>query len=400
MPLVRDIFSPEQEPFFRFASPESQEINQRRFAEVAPKLTSPNERLKDMDSMGVDIQAISPSPAQYYYWTDGELGLQLARMQNDRVAEIVRAYPTRFVGMGTVPLQDVERATQELERIVRELGLRAVEISTNINGVDFDDPRFEQFFAKIEELDALIFMHPIGFTDAGRFREYYLTNVIGQPLESTVAVSRLIFGGVLERHPNLKLCVAHGGGYLPYYAGRMDHGYKVRPECQRLISRSPSAYLHQLYYDTVVYTGETLASLVRQVGSEHVLLGTDYPYRHGRERPGRAYCWSTVALASGQRETLGRQCGAVVEDYAVMDGPAELSPTAQIKGMSRAGLAGSSVISIPSEASASLIALAMAAGTPLMELSPVPFAPKGVKGEGVTRCAVSTWGTSPAVGRR
>ncbi|HJY81949.1 MAG TPA: amidohydrolase family protein, partial [Candidatus Binatia bacterium] len=227
MPLVRDIFSPEQEPFFRFASPESQEINQRRFAEVAPKLTSPNERLKDMDSMGVDIQAISPSPAQYYYWTDGELGLQLARMQNDRVAEIVRAYPTRFVGMGTVPLQDVERATQELERIVRELGLRAVEISTNINGVDFDDPRFEQFFAKIEELDALIFMHPIGFTDAGRFREYYLTNVIGQPLESTVAVSRLIFGGVLERHPNLKLCVAHGGGYLPYYAGRMDHGYKV-----------------------------------------------------------------------------------------------------------------------------------------------------------------------------
>jgi len=164
MPLVRDIFSPEKEPFFHFASPETLEINQRLFAEVAPKLTSPEERLKDMDSMGIDIQAISPSPNQYYYWTDGELGLQLARMQNDRVAEIVRAHPTRFVGMGTVPLQDVDRATQELERIVRELGLRAVEISTNINGVDFDDPRFDPFFAKVEELDAFLFMHPIGFT--------------------------------------------------------------------------------------------------------------------------------------------------------------------------------------------------------------------------------------------
>lgn len=284
-PLVRDIFSPEKEPFFRFSSPETQEINQRLFASVAPKLTSPEERLKDMDAMGIDIQAISPSPAQYYYWTDGELGLQLAQMQNNRVAEIVQAHPTRFVGMGTVPLQDVDRAVHELERIVRELSLRAVEVSTNVNGVDFDDPRFQPFFTKAEELEALIFMHPIGFTDAGRFREYYLTNVIGQPLESTVAVSRMIFGGVLERHPQLKLCVAHGGGYLPYYAGRMDHAYTVRPECQRGISRPPSTYLRQLYYDTVIYTGETLASLVAKVGSDRVLLGTDYPFDMGESDP-------------------------------------------------------------------------------------------------------------------
>jgi aminocarboxymuconate-semialdehyde decarboxylase len=282
---VRDIFSPEKEPFFRFSSPETQEINQRLFASVAPKLTSPEERLKDMDAMGIDIQAISPSPAQYYYWTDGELGLQLAQMQNNRVAEIVQAHPTRFVGMGTVPLQDVDRAVHELERIVRELSLRAVEVSTNVNGVDFDDPRFQPFFTKAEELEALIFMHPIGFTDAGRFREYYLTNVIGQPLESTVAVSRMIFGGVLERHPQLKLCVAHGGGYLPYYAGRMDHAYTVRPECQRGISRPPSTYLRQLYYDTVIYTGETLASLVAKVGSDRVLLGTDYPFDMGESDP-------------------------------------------------------------------------------------------------------------------
>jgi len=284
-PLVRDLFTPDTDPFTRFSTAETQEINQRMFASVVPKLTSPEERLKDMDAMGIDMQVISPSPMQYYYWTNGELGLQLAQLQNNRVAEIVQAYPARFVGMGTIPLQDIERAVQELRRIVRDLGLRAVEVSSNVNGVDYDDPRFAPFFATAEELEVLIFMHPIGFTDAGRLRDYYLTNVIGQPLESTVAVSRMIFAGVLERHPRLKFCVAHGGGYLPYYAGRMDHAYTVRPECQRGISRPPSTYLRQLYYDSVIYTGDTLTSLLEKVGSDHVLLGTDYPFDMGEADP-------------------------------------------------------------------------------------------------------------------
>jgi aminocarboxymuconate-semialdehyde decarboxylase len=187
--------------------------------------------------------------------------------------------------MGTVPLQDVDRAVQELERITRDLGLRAVEVSSNVNGIDYDDARFAPFFAKAEELGVFLFMHPIGFTDGGRLREYYLTNTIGQPLESTIAVSRMIFGGLFERHPQLKFCVAHGGGYLPYYAGRMDHAYHVRPECQRGISRAPSTYLRQLYYDSVIYTGTTLASLVATVGSDHVLLGTDYPFDMGEDDP-------------------------------------------------------------------------------------------------------------------
>lgn len=284
-PLVRDIFTPDKEPFTRFSTPETQEINQRMFASVAPKLTFPAEHLKDMDAMGIDIQVISPSPTQYYYWTDGELGVQLAQLQNNRVAEIVQAHPTRFAGMGTVPLQDIDRAIQEIERCTRELGLRAVEVSSNINGVDYDDPRFAPFFTKAEELGVLLFMHPIGFTDGARLREYYLTNTIGQPLESTVAVSRMIFGGVFERHPQLKFCVAHGGGYLPYYAGRMDHAYTVRPECQRAISRPPSAYLRQLYYDSVIYTGTTLAALIATVGSDRVMLGTDYPFDMGESDP-------------------------------------------------------------------------------------------------------------------
>ena len=284
-PLVRDLLTPDKEPFLRFTTAETRQITQKQLAALLPKLTDPQEKLKDMDRMGIDIQAISPGPFQYYYWTEGELGLQLARMQNDRVAAIVRSHPDRFVGMGTLPLQDTEKAVQELGRVVKELGLRAVEISSNVNGVDLDDPRFEPFWAKAQELDVLIFIHPLGFTDAERLKDYLLNNVIGQPLEEAVVLSRLIFSGVLERYPNLKIAVAHGGGYLPYYPGRMDHAYEVRPECKKHISRPPSEYLKRLYFDTVVYQQASLESLVRYAGSDHVLLGTDYPFDMGEDNP-------------------------------------------------------------------------------------------------------------------
>ncbi len=284
-PLVKDLLTPEKEPLFRFATPETLQINQQMFAGLRPKLIDPQERLKDMDKMGIAIQAISPGPNQFYYWTDGELGAKLARMQNDRVAQIVRSRPDRFVGMGTLPLQDTQKAVQELERIVKELGLHAVEISSNVAGADFDAPRFEPFWAKVQELDVLVFVHPVGFTDAERLKDYYLNNVIGQPLEEAVFVSRLIFGGVLERYPDLKIVVGHGGGYLPFYPGRMDHAYKVRPESKPHITRPPSEYLKKLYFDSIVYQEPSLENLVRFAGSDHVLLGTDYPFDMGEADP-------------------------------------------------------------------------------------------------------------------
>jgi len=284
-PLVRDLLTPDKEPFLRFTTAETRQITQTQLAALLPKLTDPQEKLKDMDRMGIDIQAISPGPFQYYYWTEGELGLKLARLQNDRVAAIVRSHPDRFVGMGTLPLQDTEKAVQELGRIVKELGLRAVEISSNVNGVDLDDPRFEPFWAKAQELDVLIFIHPLGFTEAERLKDYLLNNVIGQPLEEAVVLSHLIFSGTLERYPNLKIAVAHGGGYLPYYPGRMDHAYAVRPECKKHISRPPSEYLKRLYFDTIVYQEASLEALVQYAGSDHVLLGTDYPFDMGEDDP-------------------------------------------------------------------------------------------------------------------
>jgi aminocarboxymuconate-semialdehyde decarboxylase len=284
-PLVRDLLTPEKEPFLRFTTAETREITQKQLVALLPKLTDPQEKLKDMDKMGIAIQAISPAPFQYYYWADGELGLKLARMQNDRIAEIVRSHPDRFVGMGTLPLQDTGKAVQELQRVVNELGFHAVEISSNVTGVDLDDPRFEPFWAKAQELDVLVFIHPLGFTDAERMKDYLLNNVIGQPLEEAVFVSRLIFSGVLERYPNLKIVVGHGGGYLPYYPGRMDHAYAVRPECKKHISRPPSEYLKKLYFDTIVYQQPSLEHLVRYAGSDHVLLGTDYPFDMGEADP-------------------------------------------------------------------------------------------------------------------
>ena len=163
--------------------------------------------------------------------------------------------------------------------------MRGVEIGTNVNGAELSDPSFRPFFARAEELGALVFLHPDGFPDGRRLSEHYFMNVIGNPLDSTVAVSHLIFDGVLDAHPRLKVLVAHGGGFLPAYAGRMDHAYRMRPDCRERIRRRPTSYLQRLYFDTVVFTTHQLEYLVRQYGSQHLLMGTDYPFDMGMDDP-------------------------------------------------------------------------------------------------------------------
>jgi aminocarboxymuconate-semialdehyde decarboxylase len=283
-PLVRELQSPTAEPFDRFGGPSTQ-YNKQHFADIRPQLTTPDVRLADMDRMGVDVQAISVAPPQYYYWTPGHLGRRLARMENDHLAEIVAGHPDRFVGLGTVPMQDVEGAIAELRYLASELGFRGIEICSNVAGDDLDDHRFLAFWEEVERLRLLVVIHPHGFTQGDRLTDYYLINVVGNPLDSTVAVSRLVFGGVLARHPALKICVVHGGGYLPLYPYRMDHAWQVRPESRERIPRPPSTYLARLYFDTVVFDPRQLANLVRWAGDDHVLLGTDYPYDMGETDP-------------------------------------------------------------------------------------------------------------------
>ena len=275
-----------EDPFAFFSGPETSEYNAHHFNEgLASKLTDPAERIADMDRIGIDIQALSVAPPQYYYWVDPALGRRLARMQNENLAAIVADHPDRFVGLATAPMQDVEAAVAELEYGVRELNFKGIEICTNINGLDLDDRRFEPFWAKAAELDAVVVLHPHGFPYGNRFMDYYLTNVIGNPLDSTIASTRLIHGGVLERYADLKIVVVHGGGYLPFYSSRMDHAYEERPEGTHHITRPPSTYLRQMYFDCLVFDEAHLEFLVRQMGADHVMIGTDYPYDMGHYAP-------------------------------------------------------------------------------------------------------------------
>lgn len=277
----------EREPSIIYANAATRQLNQQQMKERAPKLSDIATRLADMDRMGIDVQAVSPSPSQYYYYADPAFGLELARDINDRMAEIAAGHPDRFVGMGTVPLQDPKLAVRELERCVKKLGLRGIEIGTNVNGVDLADPRLklERFFAKAQELGVVLFMHPMGFTHADRMTEHYFNNIIGNPLESTLAVSHLIFGGVLDRHPRLKFCVAHGGGYVAHYHARMDHGWKARSDTRTVLKKKPSSYLKKFWFDTITFDTGLLQNLVERVGAKQVVMGSDYPYDMGDDDP-------------------------------------------------------------------------------------------------------------------
>jgi aminocarboxymuconate-semialdehyde decarboxylase len=240
---------------------------------------------------------------QYYYWAEPELGLASSRLINDRIAQTVAGHPDRFVGLGTVPLQAPELAVAEMKRCVEDLGLRGIEISTNVDGRDLSDPALRPFFAAAEELDLLIFIHPHHFTHPQRLEQFYLNNLIGNPLESTIAVSHLIFGGVLERYAGLKICVAHGGGYLGAYAGRLDHGYRARCDCREHISRPPSDYLRRLYFDTMVFEADQLAFLVDKWGADHIVMGTDYPFDMGEPQPVE-FVQSVQSLSDEQRALI------------------------------------------------------------------------------------------------
>jgi len=261
------------------------EVNAQQLIDIKPKMLSVDERLADMDRMGVDIQAIAVPPYQFYYWAEPESAREATRIMNDHLAEVAAGHPDRFATLATLPMQNTEMAVAELKRCVKDLGMRGAEISTNVNGEELSSSRLAPLFAAAEELDILIFIHPSGFTHAQRFGENYFVNLIGHPLESTLAIGYLIFDGVLDRHPGLKICIAHGGGYAPAYAGRFDHGFHARPDCRQRISEPPSTYMRRLYFDTMVFEPDQLEFLIRKYGADHVLLGTDYPYDMGEDDP-------------------------------------------------------------------------------------------------------------------
>jgi len=246
-----------------------------------PKLTQIDSRLADMDAMGIDVQVISPSPTQYYYWADYELASRLTVVQNEAIAALVTAHPDRLSGLATVALQYPSLAAEQLKYAVKVLGLRGVEISSSVNGRELSDPSLDPFWVAAQELGALVFLHPFGTTLGERVTSHYLVNTIGQPLETTIALSHLIFGGVLDSHPGLKIVAAHGGGYLPTYSGRSDHALAVRPEAATRTRTKPSEHLKRIWFDSIVYDPAALRTLVDHVGVSQVVVGTDYPFDMG-----------------------------------------------------------------------------------------------------------------------
>jgi aminocarboxymuconate-semialdehyde decarboxylase len=273
------------QPRHQFANEATREVNREQARRTRVQFTSVEKRLDDMNLMGIDIQAITPSPAQTLYSVPADLGIETARVINDNIADICGKHPDRFVGLGTVPFQAPEPAVAELDRLHKSLGLRGIEIATNVAGADLSEPRFRPIFQRAEELGLVLFMHPTGFPEASRFRDHYFTNIIGNPLDTTVAVHHLIFGGVLQDCPNLKLVLSHGGGFLPAYSGRIDHAASARPDTCTCLRHMPTTYLKRLYFDTIVYTHQQLHYLVENYGADHVLMGTDYPADMGEVDP-------------------------------------------------------------------------------------------------------------------
>ena len=233
-------------------------------------------RLKEMDATGIDMQVVSPSIMQQCtYGLDPERALAMERLGNDRVAEAVAQHPGRLVGLGSLPLQDVALASAELERCMRDLKLRGVIISSQINGIELGDARLRPFWAKAEALGAVIFIHPAGHSDA-RMRRNRLMITIGQPLEEAYAVSSLVYEGVMDAFPKLKIMIAHGGGYLPFYSGRHDNDYRYGRSPQ--LKGDFSSYLARFFYDSVVFNPDMLEFLVNKVPASHVMLASDYPF--------------------------------------------------------------------------------------------------------------------------
>lgn len=242
-------------------------------------------RLRDMDAADVDIQALSVPPFLFFNAIEAKQAAECARRLNDGIAAAVQRHPDRFIGLATVPMQDTDLAVAELTRAVEQLGFRGVEINSNVAGENLDAPQFEPFFARVEQLGIPIFIHPHYVAAQDRLGDYYLTNLIGNPLDTSIAAACLIFGGVLARYPRLTVYLAHGGGTTPYICGRWQHGWAVRPEPKRILDRSPMEFVRRFYFDTLAHSQPALDYLVHTFGSDKVLLGTDYPFDMGDVQP-------------------------------------------------------------------------------------------------------------------
>jgi len=274
------------------------------FREIEANCWDAGVRLQDCDKHGVRVQVLSTVPVMFSYWSQPRDGLDLSRLLNDHIAEVVRTHPQRFVGLGTIPLQAPDLAIAEMERCVGELGLCGVEIGTNVNGRNLDDPSLFPVFAAAERLGAAVFVHPWEVAGRERMSKYWMAWLVGMPSETALAVCSVLFSGLLEKLPRLRICFSHGGGAFPGIVGRIDHGFHARPDlCAIDNGHSPRRYLGKFWVDSLVHDADALRHLLRLLTPQRVALGTDYPFPLGELRPGELID-SLSDLAPDVRESL------------------------------------------------------------------------------------------------
>jgi len=239
---------------------------------------TPEQRLLDMDSMGIDVQVLSPGVSFYKYDADVSTTSAIAQDCNNEIGQMIKDFPGRFSGLANLPMQDVSAAIDELDRCMNKLNFKGAQINDHVNGKTLDDPVFLPFWKAVEQLGAMILFHQSGSTVvSARTKKYHLPNTIGNLTDRTITFATLVFGGVMDKFPNLRICLSHGGGYTCFGIGRIDRGWEVKREACANISRPPSAYLRAFYYDCITFSGPALRMLIDTVGIDRVVLGTDYP---------------------------------------------------------------------------------------------------------------------------
>lgn len=257
------------------------------FREVEDNCWSPEKRIEESDSFAVNVQVLSTVPVMFSYWAKAADCAETSKFLNDEIAKIVEKHPKRFIGLGTVPLQDANLAIKELERC-KKIGLVGVQIGSNVNQKNLGESEFFEFFAACEELGMAVFVHPWEMMGENEMKKYWLPWLVGMPAETSRAICSLIFSGVLERLKNLRICFAHGGGSFPFTLGRIEHGFEVRPDLVAIDNQTnPRNYLGKFWLDSLVHDAAMLKYLVKLIGAEKIALGTDYPFPLGELEPGK-----------------------------------------------------------------------------------------------------------------
>nr|KAJ3418860.1 hypothetical protein HK105_007748 [Polyrhizophydium stewartii] len=281
-------------------------LDGKHFRDVSCNCWDAEVRVGECNDTSVDVQVLSTVPVLFNYWAKPEHCLDLAKYLNDDIASTCQQHPDRFIGLGTLPMQAPDLAVKELHRCIKELGLAGVQIGSHVNDWNLDAPELDPIWTACEELDAPVFIHPWDMEQKGRMQKYWFPWLIGMPCETTMAAASLIFGGVLERHPKLRVCLAHGGGSFPYTIGRLEHGFNVRPDLVATNNkRAPSEYLGRIWCDSLVHDEDALDLLVKKMGIDRIILGSDYPFPLGEHRPGELVDGHKTMSAEDKAKILG-----------------------------------------------------------------------------------------------